>query len=72
MDLYCTLIIQAWRKPNIHFDCRYLELLNACKPSLVFMVLNVRGGTESKYPSLVFLSIVYLASVAQQSGLSLT
>ena len=26
--------------------------------SLVFIVLNVRDGTESKYPSVVFLSIL--------------
>ena len=23
---YCTLIIEAWLKSNIHFDCIYLEL----------------------------------------------
>ena len=30
----------------------------ACIITLVFIVLNVRDGTESKYPSIVFLSIV--------------
>ena len=30
----------------------------ACIITLVFIVLNVRNGTESKYPSIVFLSIV--------------
>ena len=29
----------------------------ACIITLVFIVLNVRDGTESKYPSIVFLSI---------------
>ena len=28
-----------------------------CMHILVFIVLNVRDGTESKYPSIVFLSI---------------
>ena len=28
-----------------------------CMHSLVFIVLNVRDGTESKYPSIVFLSV---------------
>ena len=59
LDMYCTLIIEAWLKSNIHFNCRYLELWNACIISLVFIVLNVRDGTESKYPSIVFLSIYY-------------
>ena len=60
LDLYCTLIIQAWRKSNIHFDCRNLELLNACKPSLVFIALNVRGETESKYPSFFWVLFTLL------------
>ena len=30
----------------------------ACIITLVFIVLNVRDGTESKYPSIVFLSIL--------------
>ena len=30
-----------------------------CIINLVFIVLRVRDGTESKYPSVVFLSIVY-------------
>ena len=59
LDMYCTLIIEAWLKLNIHFDCRYLEVWNACIISLVFLVLNVRDGIESKYPSIVFLSIVW-------------
>ena len=58
LDLYCTLFIEVWLKSNIQFDCRYLELLNACIIGLVLIVLNVRDGTESKYPSIVFLSIV--------------
>ena len=57
LDMYCTLITAAWLKSNIHFDCRYLELWNACIISLVSIVLNVRDGAESKYPSIVFLSI---------------
>ena len=57
LGMYCTLIIEAWLKSNIHFNCRYLELWHACIISLVFIVLNVREGTESKYPSIVFLSI---------------
>ena len=57
MDMYCTLISEARLKSNIHFDCRYLELSNSGIFSLVFVVLNVRGGNNSKYPSIVFLSI---------------
>ena len=30
LEWYCALIIEAWLKLNIRFDCRYLELLNAC------------------------------------------
>ena len=60
LDMYCTLIIEAWLNLNIQFDCRYLELWNACIIGLVFIVLNVRDGTESKYPSIVFLSIFVL------------
>ena len=26
LDMYCTLINEAWLKSSIHFDCRYLEL----------------------------------------------
>ena len=26
LDMYCTLIIDAWLKSNFHLDCRYLEL----------------------------------------------
>ena len=59
LDMYCIFTIEAWLKSNIHFDCRYLELFNTCIISLVFIVLNVRDGTESKYPSIVLLSIVY-------------
>ena len=55
LDMYCTLIIEAWLKSNIHFDCRYLEIWNACIISFVFIVFNVRDGTESKYPSIVFI-----------------
>ena len=57
LELYCTLTIKAWLKSDINFDCRYLELLNACIFSLVVIVLNVRDRNESKYPSIVFLSI---------------
>ena len=59
LDMYCTSMIEAWLKSNIHFDCRYLELWNVCIISLIFIVLiNVRDGTESKYPSIVFLGIL--------------
>ena len=58
LDLYCTLIIKACLKSTIHFDCKYLQLRIACIISLVFIVLNVRDGTESTYPFIVFLSIV--------------
>ena len=54
LGMYCTLIIESWLKSNFNFVCRYLELLNACIISLVFNVLNVRDGTESNYPSIVF------------------
>ena len=40
------------------FNCRYLELCNACTFRLVYIVLNARDGIESEYPSIVFLSIV--------------
>ena len=60
LDMYCTLITEAWLQSNIHFDCRYLELWNTCIINLVLIVLNVRGGTESKYPSIVFMSILAL------------
>ena len=52
MELYCTLTIVAYP-----FDCKCLELLNACIFSLVFYVLNARDRNESKYPSIVFLGI---------------
>ena len=57
--MYCTLIIEAGLKSNIHFDCRYLELfiMYACIIKLVLIVLNVRDGNKSKYPLIVFLSI---------------
>ena len=57
-ELYCTLTIEVWLKLTIHFDCRYLELLNACIFSLVFIVLNARDRNKSKYPSDVFLNIL--------------
>ena len=56
--MYCTLIIEAWLKLTIQFDCRYLEQLNTCIIGLDCIVLYVRDGTESKYPSIVFLSII--------------
>ena len=43
---------------NLNWMPGYMELWNACIISLVFIVLNVRDGTDSKYPSTVFLSIV--------------
>ena len=58
LGLHHTLIIEAWLKSYIHLDCRYLKLWNACIISLVFIVSNARDGTESKYPSIFFLSIV--------------
>ena len=58
LELHSTYIIEAWLKSSLHFDCRYLQLWNACIINLVFIVLNVRDRTEPKYPSIVFLSIV--------------
>ena len=58
LELHCTLSIEALHKLNMHFDCGYLELLNACIFGLVYIVLNVRDRTESKCPSIVFLSIL--------------
>ena len=60
LDMYCTLIIEAGLKSNIHFGCRYLELWNACRISWISIVLNVRDGNKSIYPSIVFLSIFSL------------
>ena len=54
MELYCTLTIETWLKSNMHFECKYLELLNASIFRLVFSVLNVRDGLESKYPLMFF------------------
>ena len=54
MDLYCALTIEACLKLNMHFDCRYLELRNACILRLSYIVLNVRDGMEYNYPSVVF------------------
>ena len=62
LDMYCTLIIEAWLKSNIHFYCRYLEIWSACIISLVFIVLNVRDGTKSKYPSIIFSEYISLIS----------
>ena len=59
-DLYCNSIIEACPKSSIHFDCRYMEVRNACIISSVFIILNVRDGTESKYPSIVFQSILFI------------
>ena len=42
----------------MHLDCRYQELYNTCILSLVYIALNVRDRTESKYPSTVLLSIL--------------
>ena len=48
----------------MQFDCRYLELWNACIFRLVYIiVLNVGDGMESEYPSIVFLTIIYLSVV---------
>ena len=32
------LSIEAWLKSSMHFDCRYLELLNACVFRLAYIV----------------------------------
>ena len=58
LKLYCIFATEAWLKFNINFDSRYLVLLTAFKFSLVFFVLNLRDKIESKYPSIVFLSIL--------------
>ena len=42
----------------MHFDSRYLELLNACIFKLIYVLLNVGNGIEFQYPSIVFLSTV--------------
>ena len=58
LELYCILTIEVCLKLDINFDCsRYPELLTACVFSLAFIVLNVRDDIESKYSSIVFLSI---------------
>ena len=67
LDMYCTLIIEVWLKSNIHFECRYLELWNTCIITLFFIVSNVRDGTESKYPSIVFLSILLSFTCSPQN-----
>ena len=54
LELSCTLTIETWLKSSMHFDCKYLGLRNVCTFSLVYIVLDVRDGTESKYPSIVF------------------
>ena len=62
LELYCTLTTEALLRLNMHFDCRYLELLNACAISLVFfIVLNAVDRNEFKYHSIVFLSIHYIS-----------
>ena len=53
LGLYCTSTVEAWLKLYIHFDI-IIELINACIFSLVFIVLNLRDGIESKYPLNVF------------------
>ena len=65
LELYDTLSIEAWLKLNVHFDCRYLELRNACTFRLVYIVLNVRDGIESKYTSIVFLIIFEILDIPQ-------
>ena len=57
LELLYTLTIEAWLISNMHFDCRYLERWNACILGLVYIVLNVRDGMDSKYPSIGFLVI---------------
>ena len=57
LELHCILIIEAWLNLNIYFDYRHLELWTTCLFSLFVIVLNVRKKIESKYPSIVFLSI---------------
>ena len=56
MERHCTLTFEAWLKLHMHFDCTYLEISNACILKLN-IALNTRDGMESKYPSIVFLSI---------------
>ena len=57
LNMYCTWTIEVLLKSSSHFDCIYRELWNACIIGLVFIVLNDRDKIESKYPSIVFLSI---------------
>ena len=57
MELNCTLSIGTWLNLNIHFDCRYPELRNNMYMLISLCFLNVRDGSESKYPSFVFLVI---------------
>ena len=56
LQLYCIFGIEVWLELNMHFNCRYLGLLNACIFRLVYIVLNVRDEMKSKYSSIVFLS----------------
>ena len=57
LELYCILTIEACLKLSINFNCRYLELCNACIFSLMFTVLNVRDEIESKCPSIAFFLV---------------
>ena len=57
LELYCTLTIEVWLKLNMNFDYRYMYL-ELWIFGLVYIVLDVRDGMESKCPSIVFLSIV--------------
>ena len=62
LELYCTLTTGACLKLSMHFDCRYLELRNACIYRLVYIVSKVRNAPESEYRSIDFLSIFSLLS----------
>ena len=59
LEVYCSLTIETWLKLNIHFDDIYLNPLNACRFSLVIILLNARDRNKSKYISFVFLSIYH-------------
>ena len=54
LEMHCTLTIETLLKSNMYFYSSYLELCNACVFGLVYIVLDIRDGMESKYPSIVF------------------
>ena len=57
-ELYCTLTIDGGLILGMHLYSRYLKCMHNFR--LVYMVLNVRDGIESIYPSNFFLSIYLL------------